>query len=498
MLIKNRLGRIVEVPEQLAQEMVKRGEATIIDETPKQQVSNQLECPYCFKAKDNFEQLNEHKKKCKERELISVIIPSRPFEEIITLDFLEKQTYENYEIITVIDRKKEGANVCRNRGAKKAKGKYLLFCDNDITWERDALQVLYKALKENPKASYSYCSYTLDGKLVGNKEFSTHDLWKWNYISTMSLLRKEDFDGFDPNIKRFQDWDLWLGLLNRGKVGVYCGRTLFKTKIREGITYGKETEDPNAAREKVLKKYNISDSKLADIIIPHQNRHDLLKNTLDRLSHDNFNVFVIEGGTFAHNCNQGAKIAETDTLIFMNDDIEPNDDVIREMLNNPADICGAAQITPSWHPEKIWQGIEYEWKNDFINERMTESYEKSLIPTGFLFRVKKSVWEALGGFNEEYKNGGEDQDLFLRALESGFTVDICKIPTIHHHSSSRDRFKYTSDNRTKLNKEWTKERIRKLLDKKNESTINPQGGAADRITPRGLGKVKQMEAVPQS
>ena len=284
----------------------------------------------------------------------------------------------------------------------------------------------------------------------------------------MALIRKKDFPGFDESLKRFQDWDLWLTMLGKGKTGIFCKECLFSTKHREGITMGKNALDPNTAREIVLKKHSIRPQKLADIIIPHQNRHDHLKNVLERLSYDHFNIIVVSGGSFSHNCNKGARIAETENLIFMNDDIEVNDDVIRQMIQNEADIVGAAQITPSWHPEKIWYGIAYDWKNGFINESIADDINKVLIPTGFLFRFKKKAWEELGGLDEDYKNGGEDQEIFLSALEKGYKIDIIKTPTVHHHSQSRDRFKHTRDNRLRLNERWPKERVKKLIDKKYE------------------------------
>jgi len=462
MLIRNFSGRIVEVSAERAKEMIEQDGATLINETPKRKGLAKNECPYCFEDCGHVE-------KCKENApLISIIIPSRSNEKIDSMESLKNQSYQNIEIIVEIDEKKEGAPVCRNRGFEKSKGEFVLFSDNDLEWDKDAIAILYGTLIKNFKAAYSYGSYSLDGKLIGNKEFSSHDLWKWNYISTMSLIRKEDFPGFDESLKKFQDWDLWLTLLDKGREGKYCGECVFSTKVREnGITFGKDTPDSTTARAILMKKHSIKDTKLADIIIPHQNRHDMLHKCLDRLSHDNFNILVIGGGTFSENCNKGARIATTDNLIFMNDDIEPEDEVIRQMISSEADIVGAAQITPNWHKDKIWYGISYKWKNGFIAEEITDNFEQATIPTGFLFRVKKKVWEELGGLDEAYKNGGEDQEIFLTALEKGYSIEIIQTPTVHHHSSSRDRFKHTSDNRTLLNSRWTKERIGKILNKQN-------------------------------
>jgi len=76
----------------------------------------------------------------------------------------------------------------------------------------------------------------MEGKTQCNKEFSAERLLQTNFISTMSLIRTEAFPGFDERIQRLQDWDLWLTMLEQGKIGAYCGATVFSTKVRNGIT----------------------------------------------------------------------------------------------------------------------------------------------------------------------------------------------------------------------------------------------------------------------
>jgi hypothetical protein len=49
-----------------------------------------------------------------------------------------------------------------------------------------------------------------------------------NYIHTTSLIRREQFPGFDSAIKRFQDWDLWLTILERGGRGTFIQDELFQ------------------------------------------------------------------------------------------------------------------------------------------------------------------------------------------------------------------------------------------------------------------------------
>jgi len=50
------------------------------------------------------------------------------------------------------------------------------------------------------------------------------------YIHTTSLIRKKHFPGFDKKLKRFQDWDLWLTMLDRGYKGKFIPEILFQVK----------------------------------------------------------------------------------------------------------------------------------------------------------------------------------------------------------------------------------------------------------------------------
>lgn len=87
--------------------------------------------------------------------------------------------------------------------------------------------------------------------------FDREELKKHNYISTMSLIRAEDFSGFDEKIKRLQDWDLWLTMIEQGKTGVYCGKRIFSTKkgTEHKITAG--YEDYKKAYDIIKRKHNL-------------------------------------------------------------------------------------------------------------------------------------------------------------------------------------------------------------------------------------------------
>jgi len=58
--------------------------------------------------------------------------------------------------IKVINQENQGAPSARNRGFNEAKGDFLLFCDADIEFRKDALEKMIKVLEKSPTAAYVY------------------------------------------------------------------------------------------------------------------------------------------------------------------------------------------------------------------------------------------------------------------------------------------------------------------------------------------------------
>lgn len=171
---------------------------------------------------------------------ITIIIPRREYEDAeITLKSLENASYKDFNVIVVPDQDK-GANWARNEGFKQCDTEFVLFSDNDIEWTSNGIEAMLETLKHFPRASYSYGRFNVGDKIWGHQMFDPVLLCTANYISTMSLLRADDFrlcGGFDESIKGYQDWDLWLNLLiNHKKRGVYCNELTFTTANREGIS----------------------------------------------------------------------------------------------------------------------------------------------------------------------------------------------------------------------------------------------------------------------
>lgn len=212
--------------------------------------------------------------------MISVVIPLYNKRKTIArcIESILIQSYKNLEIIVVDDGSTDGsvakaakfgnkiklffglghfgANWARNYGAHLAQGDFLFFCDADIILKKDALQKMLAALEKNKSASYAYSSFRLGWKKMSGRPFDAEPLKKQNYISTMSLIRRTDFAGFDENLKRFQDWDLWLTMLGQEKVGIFINEILFYAKPDKGMSRWLPKIFYKLPRLKTVKKYN--------------------------------------------------------------------------------------------------------------------------------------------------------------------------------------------------------------------------------------------------
>lgn len=191
--------------------------------------------------------------------MISIIIPvyNQAKKLAKCLESIKNQTYVNYEVIIVddgstdnineiyekykqhfglrlelISQENHGANPARNKGLEHAKGEFLLFCDADLIMEPNMLKSMHDALADNQGASFAYSSFYFGRKKFKLWPFNPEKLKQMPYIHTTSLIRKEHFPvtGWDNKIKRLQDWDLWLTMLDNGHNGLWIDKYLFKVQ----------------------------------------------------------------------------------------------------------------------------------------------------------------------------------------------------------------------------------------------------------------------------
>lgn len=207
------------------------------------------------------------------QELVSVVLPTYNRACLLSkaIEGVMKQEYENWELIIVDDAsvdnteevvrkyrdgrifyyhldKNRGANYCRNFGVKKASGRYIAFLDSDNVWEKNKLSLqVGKLYGSEDKVAFTFCRQRVCGNgkecLVPESGFVNEDigdtLYKGNVIDTNTvLIKRECFEavgGFDEQIPRLQDWELFFRVIN-----VYGYKTLY---ISECLNYNEIQND---------------------------------------------------------------------------------------------------------------------------------------------------------------------------------------------------------------------------------------------------------------
>lgn len=190
--------------------------------------------------------------------LISIIIPLYNHDEHLpaVLSSIVRQTYRPLEIIIVddgstppVDTKKysagdipitwirqenKGAPAARNAGLDKAAGEYIIFWDADVIAEPDMLEKMVNRLEEEKDASFAYCNSRFGWKKFRIHPFDETKLKEMNYIHSTTLIRKKDAIRWDESLKRFQDWDLWLTMVEQRKKGVWIDEYLYQVVPHRG------------------------------------------------------------------------------------------------------------------------------------------------------------------------------------------------------------------------------------------------------------------------
>jgi hypothetical protein len=197
---------------------------------------------------------------------VSVIIPSIPSRIKFLRDRCLPSVNENMVEEVIVEDGPGNGSAKRNRGTLKATMPYLLFVDDDDILKTGCVQRMLRELEEDPKISFVYSDFerviTAEAGAVVDRwayiagAFSVKRLRTYNYINTVSLVRASVCPRWDETLERFQDWDLWLGLVLSGKACSYIPEALYeKWKIDAGVT---ENVKANPYIEMIVAKYRLN------------------------------------------------------------------------------------------------------------------------------------------------------------------------------------------------------------------------------------------------
>ena len=181
---------------------------------------------------------------------VSIIMPSYGSEKFISraIESAIKQTYKNWELIVVDDNsfdqsniiienytkmdsrikliklyKNEGPAIARNCGIKASQGRFVAFLDADDMWMESKLEEQLEFMMQK-NLSFTYSGYYLTneenkdlGEFIPKDTLTYRDMLKSNSIGCLTAIYDSEKLGkmFMPNIKRRQDYALWMKIIKK-------------------------------------------------------------------------------------------------------------------------------------------------------------------------------------------------------------------------------------------------------------------------------------------
>lgn len=143
------------------------------------------------------------------------------------------ESFQDNQIIRVINVENGGPSKARNIGIKNSNGIFILPLDADDQIDSEYISLCVSILKNNPNISPVYCDTNHVGEILGvekRPEWSMERLKQGPFIVNCSMFHKKAFEeceGYDENLKGWEDYDLWIRMGIKGYIGKRIPKTLF-------------------------------------------------------------------------------------------------------------------------------------------------------------------------------------------------------------------------------------------------------------------------------
>lgn len=181
-------------------------------------------------------------------------------------------------------------------------------------------------------------------------------------------------------------------------------------------------------------------TKNFELIIVDNCSDDGSPEYLDSLikKHKNIKLITTEKRyTFSENNNSAIPLANGDFIIFLNNDtiVSPNwlermeshfENVPLDNIGGVGPVCNSSngrQVVPLSDPEEWHQQHRGQWS-------------ATGVLYGWCMMFKREVIDKIGGFDEQFINGHEDNDLSLRAVLAGYKLVIAIDTYIYHEGQA--------------------------------------------------------------
>ena len=397
------------------------------------------------------------------------------------------------------------------------------------TLESSHYQVAYTDAYRIHQARVGDAIVEVDRDVPFSFEFSADHFLVRNYVPVLCFLHEKsclDATGlFDESLTTHEDWDLWVRLSQRFPFihvpRVTCefswrtdGSTMSSSRNRDflrtlDLIYEKYrayvADRPDIAAEQQLFRANLAASlepdanaKRVSIIIPLYNQVDYTVACLEALAQNtpeaaNYEVILVDNASsdgteaflqqlsgdvivhrneqnlgFAKACNQGARLASGEILLFLNNDTIPHPGWLEGMLDVFASearvgAVGSKLLFPDGtiqHAGVVFadDGSPGHWlyQADLADHPLVNQRRDFQCVTAACIAIPRPLFEQLEGFDEGYRNGYEDVDLCLKIRKAGYRVVYTPDSVVTHVSSvSEGRKDFDDVNLQRLLKRWS-------------------------------------------
>lgn len=176
---------------------------------------------------------------------------------------------------------------------------------------------------------------------------------------------------------------------------------------------------------------------------------------------------------FAKACNQGARAASNEFILFLNNDVEVQPGWLSSLIltlleDSEVAVVGSKLLYPDGkiqhagvitvddrghdHPISPWH-VYIGHDGTLPQANIPREYAAV---TAACLLTRKSIFEKLGGFDESYRNGYEDVDYCYKVGTAGYKIIYRpESVAIHYESQSGpERFTYEDANFAKLVSKW--------------------------------------------
>lgn len=155
-------------------------------------------------------------------------------------------------------------------------------------------------------------------------------------------------------------------------------------------------------------------------------------------------IFNNQNKGFPVGCNQGAKIATGDNIMYLNNDVVVTEGWLENLLKclySQEDIGAVGPVTNNC---SYYQTIPVNYQNLDEMQAFAKSYNKSdstlweerLKLIGYAFLFKRMVYDQVGELDEIFSPGNfEDDDFSVRIRQAGYKLLLSKDTFIHHFGS---------------------------------------------------------------